>query len=67
MTFDEAKAITYLIHATAVEQVGSDPAAVALEMAVAALADASVMDALLITAKVRLPKRRRNIRLIPKR
>jgi len=67
MTFNEAKAITYLIHATAMEQVGSDPVAVALDMAVAALADASVMDALLITAKVNPPKRSRNIRIIQKR
>ncbi len=67
MTFDEAKAITFLIHATAMEQVGNDPAAVALDMAVAALADASVMDALLITAKVQPPKRSRNVRLISKR
>lgn len=67
MTFDEAKAITRLIHSTAMEQVGNDPAAVALDMAVAALADASVMDALLITAKVQPPKRSRNVRLISKR
>lgn len=67
MTYDEAKLITYLVHEQAVKEVGHDAASVALEMAVAALSDASVMTALFITAKVQPPTRRPVLRSIPKR
>lgn len=66
MTYEEAQEIAWLIYATATLQVGNDPGAVALDMAVAALADQSVMDALFITAKVRSPARRRTLRSVKK-
>lgn len=67
MTYDEAKLIAYLVHEKAVKEVGHDAAAVALEMAVEALNDASVMTALFITAKVQPPTQRRVLYSITKR